>query len=160
MLNQTDIVDQLESFYYRYDTFQNHRLSSEQVRDTILCLLYKGRIIYFEEHGQIVGYVETWRITFEQFGRKLCHEPFHVGEEDIETGPILYVANVTILSSHRRTYVYKILRHRLVKQNLDAEYFVGHALRKKTQPVKVFKVSKLSLWGLRNGVLSTALKEG
>ena len=153
MMTLDNVLNQLIRFYYEHDAFQRHNLAPDQIRATFLMLVSKGRILWFDIDDEIVGYVESWRLSYEQFGRKLCHLPFDVGLEDIEHGPIAYVANTTILPEYRDGQVAKTLQEAFFKQNMDAEYLVGEALRKKTQPVKIFKADKVHyIRELREGV--------
>jgi hypothetical protein len=145
MLTQDEVVEQLVDFYYDYDRFQTHNLPKDEVSNTIGVLLDKGRIVYHEELGELLGYVESWRINYEQFGRRICnqHMKFDVGLENIQTGPVCYLANTTIRPSHRMGYVYMILADKFFEQNSDAEYFCGRASRKRPGLVKVFKASAI-----------------
>ena len=99
----------------------------------------QGRISVCYMNGEIAGYVESWRLDFEQFGRIICKASFKLDEEDLRDGPIAYVANTAIHPSYRNSAVTKWLKDAFFKLNQDAEFFVGVANRKKHQPVKVFK---------------------
>jgi len=66
-------------------------------------LLDDGNIIYYEENGVLLGYVETWNITYEQFGKLICHAPFSAYLEDVKTGNIAYVANVWVRPDMRQS---------------------------------------------------------
>lgn len=136
------LLDQLVYFYYHYDQFMFHKLSESDVRNTIGVLLDKGRILVATEDAQVLGYVESWRINYEQFGRILCREPFDIGLEDITRGNILYLANITVRPDLRKTTVLRELKRQFFEQNYDCDYFVGEANRKRTRPVKVLKLSE------------------
>lgn len=98
-----------------------------------------GRLIVCELDGVILGYVETWRLSFEQFGRIICKAGFMLDREDITSGPICYLANTAIHPDYRSSFVVKYLKQQFFERNSDATFFVGEALRKRHQPVKVFK---------------------
>ena len=116
--------------------------------------LYKqGNIITCEKDGVLLGYVEVWKINFEQFGRIICHAQFCADAENIIDGKIAYVANVWIEPQLRSSWVTKILKIKFFKFASDCDYFCGMATRKKTQPVKVFKKSELSTKLFREGVI-------
>jgi hypothetical protein len=138
-----DLLEELVRFYYAYDKFQTNYLQPEEALKYHGAILSKGRVCHVGgEEGELLGYCESWRLTYEQFGRILCGEPFFVESEDIEHGPLAYVANVTVHPSARRGRVIKELTSQFFEKNKDAEYFVGEAKRKKTQPVKVFKMQE------------------
>jgi len=114
-------------------------------------MLDKGNLIVYVEDGILLGYCEFWRISFEQFGKLICHEKFIAPFENTTDGEICYVANAWIHPDHRQGVVYKRLKSKFFRLNCRCKYFVGQALRKKTQPVKVFK---------RSGLRSRLFKEG
>lgn len=129
--------------YQKEETWHTKRLSEE---DAILyheVLLRKKRIIPYLFDDQLLGYIESWRIDFEQFGRLICHLPFSAVSEEVEKGPICYVANIWVRKDHRDGAVLKALRNELFIQNVTAEFFVGEALRKKTQPIKVLRKAQI-----------------
>ena len=134
------MINQLLEFYYKYDTFQEAYLPEERARQIYQLLLDRGRLHIYQNNGKLLGYGESWRINYEQFGRIICGENLykHIEDEDISTGKIAYVANVTVHPDWRNRTVLNILRNDFFTKNYSCDYFVGHAKRKKTQPVKVF----------------------
>lgn len=137
-----NLVDELLYFYYVYDKFQKDYLDEEEARKYHEIAVKKGRINYVSDGNILLGYCESWRINFEQFGRIICGLPFNIKNEDIETGEIAYVANTTIHPEHRRSYVIRSLTRQFFKSNIDCKFFCGIARRKKHQPVKVFSAQQ------------------
>lgn len=130
-------------FYWRLDQFQEPRLNDEELRQTLLVTLLKDRYVLCEDAtGKLLGYVESWRITPDQFGRILLRQKFDVFQEDISNGPVCYVANTTIRPEYRKGWVYKELRDGFFDQNATAKWFVGEANRKRAQLVKVFSAEE------------------
>lgn len=139
-----NLVDQLVEIYYAEEWWQKDKLTHQAAyyyHDTLLNK--KNRIVPFLCNDVVLGYVESWRINFEQFGRLVCHAPFNAPEEDVETGNIAYVANVWVRKQERRGEVIRFLKDEFVKQNFMCEYFCGEAIRKKTGLIKVFNRSKI-----------------
>src|SRR6266705_2313492 len=126
------IIQQLVEIYQRFEWWHKERLTKEQAEKYHEILLSKNRIILCIHDSVVLGYVESWRVNFEQLGRLICHERFCAETEDFETGPICYVANTFIRPEWRDTYVYKYLRSEFFRQNFSCSYFVGEALRKKS----------------------------
>lgn len=138
------LVGQLVEFYYVYDQFQEPRIPEPELRNTLFVLLQKNRILVCVEGDQLLGYVECWRVNFEQLGRLMCHvKPFDVGLEDIEHGNICYINNTTIHPEYRRSWVARYLRTLVFDTNRECEFFLGEALRKRTQPVKIFRADAI-----------------
>jgi len=133
-----DLIDELLHFYYVHDLFQKDYLDYEEARKYHEVAVSKGRIHYVSDGVRLLGYCESWRINFEQFGRIICGLPFNIKNEDIETGKIAYVANVTIHPEHRKSSVIKELTRLFFKSNIGCDFFCGIARRKKHSPVKVF----------------------
>lgn len=142
------IVDQLSEVYYKYEWWHKNRLNKIELDKYHIKLLDNNNIIYYEENGELLGYVEFWRINFEQFGRLICQCPFSAYLEDVQSGKIAYVANVWIKENVRHTHVARVLKLMFFNANENCEFFVGEARRKKSEPVKVF--TRSALWGKRN----------
>lgn len=138
-----DFATQLIDIYYQYEDWHRSKLPREEAYKYFDKLLKTGNIQVYEQEGRILGYVEVWRINYAQFGRIICHERFSAMDEDISSGNICYLANTWIHPDFRHTNVYKILKLMFFKSNFGCDYFVGSALRKKTQPIKVFKKADL-----------------
>ena len=139
-----NLVQQLNWIYYTYEHWHKKNLDEADITAYHSKLLDSGNIITVSESsGELLGYCEFWRINYEQFGRIICGEPFSAIHEDVWAGHIAYVGNTFILPEHRRGQVYKMLRDRFFELNQDCTHFVGHARRKKSEPVKVFKRSQI-----------------
>lgn len=133
------LLDELLYYYYVHDKFQVNYLDEEEAKKYHQTLIEKNRILTVFGEERLLGYAEFWNINFEQLGRIICHEPFFIQKEDIESGNIAYLSNTTIHPDHRRTEVYRELRTQFMNRNSHCDYFIGQALRKKHQPIKVFK---------------------
>jgi len=116
-------------------------------------LLKQGNILIAEFDGQVLGYIEVWKINFEQFGRIVCHARFCADGEDILNGNIGYVANVWIDEPYRSSWVTYDLKVKFYNFAHNCEYFCGMATRKRTQPIKVFKKSELHSKLFKEGIL-------
>lgn len=151
-LEQIDIAEQLTNIYFREEWWQSHSMPYEEAIKYHTKLYNQGNIVVYQEDDKVIGYLEVWRINFEQFGKLVCHEHFSAYHEEINRGNIAYVANTWIQPDKRGGYVYKSLRNLFFRNNFMCNYYVGQALRKKTQPIKVFKKSDLSSKLFKTGV--------
>lgn len=134
----------LENCYRTEQPWQEQLMSKEDAISYFEAMIKRGNIISLQDNGILLGYVEVWRINFEQFGRLVCKAPFYTLEESTEYGPICFVANVWIKPDFRRGMVFKALEAIFFKMNNKCEYYCGFAWRKKTRPVKVFKREALT----------------
>lgn len=138
-MTDKELIIQLRKFSREFDCIKS-ALFDETLDAYHNQLLFKGRLIHVEQDGELLGYVESWRINYEKFGRKICGEAIDIHTEDIQTGKICYINNVTINPDARRGYTIKLLRNKLFLKDQDAEYVVGERNGKKHRPVKVFKM--------------------
>ena len=137
------LIDQLWEFYEKHEWWQETRRSKEEIDHYHSTLIQQGNIITCSDGDILCGYVEAWRVSYEQFGRIICGEPFSALHENILNGQIAYLANTYIRPEYRRGEVYKMLRNRFFEANRDCTHFVGQARRKKSEPVKVFRRSQI-----------------
>lgn len=135
----TDLVPSLIEFYETLETWHDTRLTRSQIEDYFRVALAKNRILTAHLEGELVGYVESWRLTYTGVGKVVCGVQWDISKEDIETGPVCYVASVVVRPDHRHSPVIHSLKHLFFKQNFMCEYFIGEARRKKHQPLKVFR---------------------
>ena len=140
---QTSVVEQLVDVYFKEETWHKNKLDHEEAIKYHTRMLDNGNIICYLEDDKLLGYVEFWRINYEQFGRLVCHAPFSGYLEDVTSGNIAYVANTWIHKDHRFTNVYKEMKKLFFKENSHCDYYVGEAIRKKTGLIKVFAKANL-----------------
>jgi len=133
-----NLLEELLYFYYVYDKFQKNYLNEQEAKNYFEIAIAKGRIHFVSDGAKLLGYCESWRINYDQFGRILCDLPFNIKTEDVETGNLAYVANVTISPENRNSSVIRQLTHSFFKANIACDFFCGIARRKKHQPVKIF----------------------
>ena len=138
------IIEQLIDVYHREEWWHKTKLPKAEAYKYFDRLLNNGNIVFESYNGKLLGYVEFWRLNFEQWGRLVCQAPFHPFDEDIVSGYIAYVANTWIDEEHRQSKVYKVLKLKFFKENYLCDYFVGRALRKtQSQPIKVLRRNRM-----------------
>jgi hypothetical protein len=142
MLMNENIINQLVKIYYTEEYWQKNLMSKEEAYRYHEKRYCDGNIICYIENEKVLGYYEAWRVNFEQWGRMVCHELIGFNE-DVISGNICVVNNVWIDKDYRRGKVFKTLMRDFYKRHHNCDYYVGHALRKKTQPIKVFKKEDL-----------------
>ena len=150
-----EIIDHLVRVYYEEETWHKTRMPKEEAVKYHRKMYEDGCILVYRELNVVLGYIEVWRINFEQFGRLICKHPFSSYLEDVRNGNIAYVANTWVDKKFRGGSVMKMLSIMFFAKHYDADYFVGERMEKKSQPVKVFNraqlQSKLFTIGERNG---------
>jgi hypothetical protein len=133
-------VDQLIDIYYNKELWRKDFLSQEDIRQYFTDIIKKNRIIIIKDGAEITGYAESWRINKKQLFKFVTGQPFHVGEEDIETGNILVISSIWA----KDTPIFNTIKRRLKEQNEPCEYGVWH---KREGQLKIFKVPKRRDYG-------------
>ncbi len=138
------ILLELRRFYKDIDVQSLHPMNDEQIDNYHRYILSQDAIRYVFEGERLLGYVAYYRINYEQLGRLVCQLPFNALSEDIVSGNILYLIDVTIDPEFRGKEVWKLLRDALFEKNADCEFFIGHAIyKKRSQPIRVFKQTEI-----------------
>lgn len=138
-MNDEKIIEQLNDFYFENETWHQKKLSRIEAYKYHAQLLSTGNIITVTSDNILCGYVELWKVNFEQWGRIVCGEPFSAVCEDVQTGWIAVVGNTYISPDYRDSSVAKQLRDRFFEVTKECRFFVGEAKRKKAGYIKVFK---------------------
>lgn len=138
-----DIIDQLYLVYLQEHPWITEKLPKYEIDAYHRILLSRGNILTETDEGKLLGYVEVLKITPEQFGRMILDRPFSATEEDSLNGDVAVVFNVWVDKEYRRTWVIKELENKFYNFTTECKEFCGQALRKRHQPVKVFKRDSL-----------------
>lgn len=110
--------------------------SIEEHVDYFKHLLSKGLIVTHEVDGELIGYIEFWRMSYEEFGKYILSEEITF---DCLNGPVCYVANTCIKPEFRETDAFNFLAEQVFELNDDAECIVGRRQGKYYKPLVVFK---------------------
>lgn len=132
------MISELVDLYYE-EPFQPTKLSQAQAERYFAHMLANDCVVTAARNGQLVGYIESWRISYELFGRLLCNTPVHIYDEEISAGPVCYLSDIYIKPAFRGGSVMRELRNKFFRQNIRCDYFVGEAKRKAAGLVKTFK---------------------
>ena len=132
------LIDQLWDFY-QIEDWHRYKEPKESIDRYHERLLANGNIITVSEGDFLLGYVEVWKISFEQLGRIVAGERFSAYHEDVQTGQIGWVANTYIRPEYRMGNVYKILKKRFFEITESCTHYSGHAVRKSAWMIKMFK---------------------
>ena len=138
-----NIIDQLYLIYLNEHPWITNKLPKYEIDAYHRILLSRGNIITETDEGKLLGYIEVLKITPEQLGRIILDRGFSSTEEDSLYGDVGIVFNVWIDKDFRNTWVIKNLEKKFYEFTKECKEFCGIALRKRHQPVKVFKRDKL-----------------
>jgi len=116
------IPEQLTYIYHNYEYWHKSKLSVEDSNKYHEILIMQGNILTYVENDILIGYVEVWRINYEQLGRILCEEKFFVFDENITDGNIAYIHNMWIAPEHRMSLVNKKVLNDFFSKFGDCKY--------------------------------------
>lgn len=138
------IIDQLTNIYLERESWHKSKLPKEEADKYHERLLMQGNIITYVKNMELVGYLEFYRLTNEQFGRWVCGYQIPVLEEDITEGPVAVITNMYIDEGARHGEAFDMLSAMFLAKNQDAEFFVAHRRTKKSQPLQIYSKSDLN----------------
>jgi hypothetical protein len=87
-------ISQLWDIYNTKEDWHKKRLTEEEFYHYTFRLINTNNLFYELVNNKVTGYVEVWRINYEQFGRISCGEKFYVYDENITDGCIAYISNM------------------------------------------------------------------
>ena len=94
-------------------------LSDEELVEYYDKMLMDGRIEYVLENGEVVGFMESWRLSYEQLGRVVCWKNFNAVEENVVKGDIVYISDVWVRKDERDGITFKLLLQGFKDNNKD-----------------------------------------
>jgi hypothetical protein len=124
------VLKQLLEIYYTNEWWHGNALSYEEAYKYHSKMLNEGNIIYCERDGEVLGYVEFWKVSPSQFKRLAEKEEFSAYLEDVQTGEICWVANVFIKKPYRNNGVYGSLKRKLFEINKDCIAYAGTEVKR------------------------------
>jgi hypothetical protein len=137
------IYEQLTHIAYTKEIWHKNLLPVEELNAYHERLLVQGNIITYVIEGNLIGYVEFWRINTEQLGRIIIGQPILTDVEDIINGPIAYINNMYIDPDYRNGEAFEMLATMFLVKNKDAEVFVACRNLKHHKPVQVYSRNDL-----------------
>ncbi len=132
-----DITEQLVQIY-KDEVRPYGTLTELEARRYYNKMVAHGRIHLYMDSSYIAGFIESWRLDYEQLGRVVCWSDFNALEEDVTNGDIAYISDIWIRDYKRGTGVTKILIDMFKNANRDAEYYVSRRHKNKVKYIRVY----------------------
>ena len=124
-------------------------LSNEELVEYYGKMLENGRIEYVLENGELVGFMESWRLTYEQLGRVVCWKDFNAVEENVKDGDIAFISDVWVKKNERDGTTFELLLQGFKDSNKDAHSYISK--RHKGKYIRVY--NKVNGFKLKKGEL-------
>jgi ribosomal protein S18 acetylase RimI-like enzyme len=125
-----NILTKLVNFYRKYNLVPSSLDDLELYEYFKLSDQKKNLIVEVDAEQNILGFIEFWRITYQQLGYIMCHGLIDARYQNTEDGSICFLANLAIHPDFERTNVAKLLRDRFFMENYKCELFVGDSRRR------------------------------
>ena len=130
-------IKQLTKIYLEKEFWHNSKLSEEEANEYHERLILNGNILTYIVKGELIGYLEFYRITTEQFGRVCCNLQLS-HEEDLLNGNIALVNRMWIKEENRHSHVFDMLVAMFIARNKDAEHYVTLQHHKRHKSLQTF----------------------
>lgn len=105
-------------------------------------LLMNGNIITYVENGELLGFIEFWRISTEQFGRT-CLNITLAHDEDLLNGNVALITRMWINPEYRDGKAFALLAAMFLARNKDASHFAAIQMHKKHKPIQTYTKEEL-----------------
>lgn len=100
-------------------------------------LMMNGNIITCVIDGELCGFIEFWRINYEQFGRLCCNITL-AHQEDLLNGNVCLITRMWITPDLRNAKVFISLGKNLIDKNKECTHFAAMQFSKKHKPIQVY----------------------
>lgn len=100
-------------------------------------LMIKGNIITYIKDNELLGFIEFWRISYEQFGRICCNITLS-HDEDLLNGNICLITRMYIIPDLRNSETFINLGHQLININKECTHFAALQFNKKHKPIQIY----------------------
>ena len=105
-------------------------------------LMMNGNIITYVQDGELLGFLEWWAITPEQFGRVCLNIPIN-HQEDLLNGEICLITRMWIIPDLRNAQTFISLGTQLLRKNMTATHYVALQYHKHWKPIQVYTRSEI-----------------
>ncbi len=133
-----NIIQQLTHIYLTKEDWHKIKLIEETANQYHERLLLNGNILTYVKDNELIGYLEWWGISYEQFGRLVCGQPIYTDTEDILNGKIALINNMYVEESDRGGDAFNMLAAMFLARCKDAEFYVAFRRTKRNQPIQVY----------------------
>lgn len=137
-----NIAQQLTEVYLTKEFWHKNKLSQEEADKYHERLLMQGNIITHITDGVLEGYLEFYRINYDQLGRIMCDIQLN-HTEDLLTGNIAFINRMWINPMLRNTEVFGLLGNIFLNRNKDAHIFATFQNHKKHKPFQKYTREEL-----------------
>ena len=133
-----NIINQLVRTYYNEETWIKKPMSRKDAFNYHKRVVAKGNVIQCTAGNRLVGYVEFWRVNYEQLGRIVCNTGFSAYHENTVDGDICWLYGMWIDEEYRQGKVINKLKKELWEQTKNCKYILGKE-HKRNNRIRIYK---------------------
>jgi hypothetical protein len=100
-------------------------------------LMMNGNIITYVKDGELLSFLEYWRITDSQFGRLCCNETLS-HDENLLDGRICLITRMWIIPDLRNGEAFLNMGREFLNKNLTATHYAAMQFHKPHKPLQVY----------------------
>lgn len=137
------LIQTLTNIYRNHEYWHTNKLSQEESDKYHERLLLNGNILTYILKDELIGYLEYWNITYEQFGRLVCGKPIATDMENIVDGNISLINNMWIHPDYKHGDAFDMLSAMFLTKNNKSDFYVAFRRVKRNQPIQVYTRSEI-----------------
>lgn len=100
-------------------------------------LMMNGNIITYVKDGELLGFLEFWKVNFEQFGR-ICAGVTLDHSEDLLNGNIGMITRMWITPTMRNGETFLHLGRAFLEKNQGCSHYAAMQFHKNHKPLQVY----------------------
>lgn len=132
-----NIIEKITDIYENVLPKNPIMLSHEEALKYFERLMMNGNIITYVRDGELLGFIEYWKITYEQFGRLCCNLTL-THDDDLNNGNICLITRMYIVPDLRNAETFINLGRTLLENNKEITHYAAMQFQKKHKPIQVY----------------------
>jgi hypothetical protein len=131
------IVERISEIYDEITLDSPCKLHGQERWDYFERLLMNGNIITYSVDGELQGFLEFWRLSYDQWGR-ICANLTLTHEEDLLEGPVCLITRMWIKPDLRNGETFIFLGRAFLERNKDTVHFAAMQEHKRHKPLQIY----------------------
>lgn len=132
-----NILEQIVRIYDEITLESPCKIKGQECIEYFERLMMNGNVITYIVDGELQGFLEFWRLSYDQWGR-VCSNLTLAHEEDLIHGPVCLITRMWIKPDLRNGETFLYLGRTFLEKNKDTEHFASQQPRKKHKPLQIY----------------------
>lgn len=131
------MIEQLLKIYDEITVESPYKLKGIEAQQYFERLLMNGNIITYVVDGELLGFLEFWRLSYHQWGM-ICANLTLTHDDNLLEGPVCLITRMWIKPDLRNGEIFLYLGRTFLEKNKDTIHFAAHQPLKKHKPLQVY----------------------